>query len=484
MLLFLSHCTSWFDFLQQAVSPSQSWCHLDPIQLFSILIIGSSYGLNKTGKQQFIYKVGVSSFSLSAFCTAVYLRLSTTSLVIFHLLLLAHLQEGSSLTMLDTHHANPLERRWPSFLHVTGRYVSVILILLMSSVIWTTFRDHILEIKNFQGLSQEMSDEPRGYRSRTTEKAWSQHPDSLNITDCMEVDTFFGGGQSSQLWYGRRDLLKIRLFSPFFAKPTYVSFWYQFLSHPFIFSCFINRSFHSEERSLPFLGTNVDYDITSWTTRLMNGLDFPIEHKVIAAGGCEPHLMDQLQALRTEHPEINIIRGRQHLGKKSFLLKPSSPPQPHLSLESPRKMLVTCINCTFFTGVAPGWNRLLKYMEYNSEIPFGIIVNNDIYTPPGMKWSQKMIEVHRDMNFHYLLNIRSTTQFIERVVDVVRRGSQVVPCIFQALLLHVICYYSTRVASPRFLWRKYLSSVLGRQWHAHTIWSSRRSRSMLTGSKP
>jgi hypothetical protein len=45
-----------------------------------------------------------------------------------------------------------------------------------------------------------------------------------------------------------------------------------------------------------------------------------------------------------------------------------------------------------YTGVAPGWNRLLRYMDNNVEIPFAIIVNIDIYTPPGEQREKKMCQ--------------------------------------------------------------------------------------------
>jgi len=63
-----------------------------------------------------------------------------------------------------------------------------------------------------------------------------------------------------------------------------------------------------EERSLPFVGTNVDYDVMGWTERLFDGLDFPVVHKLLAAGGCESDVLRQVGSLQAKHPDLHVSR--------------------------------------------------------------------------------------------------------------------------------------------------------------------------------
>lgn len=34
-------------------------------------------------------------------------------------------------------------------------------------------------------------------------------------------------------------------------------------------------------------------------------------------------------------------------------------------------------------GCAPGWNAAMRYMAYHDDIPWAVVVNSDIYAPPG-----------------------------------------------------------------------------------------------------
>lgn len=75
------------------------------------------------------------------------------------------------------------------------------------------------------------------------------------------------------------------------------------------------------ELSIPLLGTNVDYDIKNWTMRLFGGIDYPVLHKVVAAGGCEGQLMSQLKSVRNLHPDVTLLRGKDTMGTwvRSFI---------------------------------------------------------------------------------------------------------------------------------------------------------------------
>ena len=102
-------------------------------------------------------------------------------------------------------------------------------------------------------------------------------------------------------------------------------------------------------RAIPFVGTNIDFDTRNFLTRLIDSLDdFPIDHKLIAAGGCQKGVLKQLADIQQHHPDVNIYR------RGSELL-----------------------------GCAAGWNVLLRYMNFHADIPWGIIVNSDIMAPAG-----------------------------------------------------------------------------------------------------
>ena len=73
-----------------------------------------------------------------------------------------------------------------------------------------------------------------------------------------------------------------------------------------------------EGRSLPFLGTNVDYDVMGWTERLFDGLDSPVAHKLLAVGGCELDVLQQVRSLQAKYPDINVFRAVQPMGKFDF----------------------------------------------------------------------------------------------------------------------------------------------------------------------
>ena len=74
------------------------------------------------------------------------------------------------------------------------------------------------------------------------------------------------------------------------------------------------------DRPLPLLGSNIDYDLPEWTTRLVNSLDFPVSHKILAVGGCEKRLMAQLKTLKMHHDDLTLIRTASVMGMKSAIL--------------------------------------------------------------------------------------------------------------------------------------------------------------------
>lgn len=70
-----------------------------------------------------------------------------------------------------------------------------------------------------------------------------------------------------------------------------------------------------KERPLPFLGTNVDYDLMGWTERLFDGLDFPVTHKFLAVGGCEPDVLQQVGSLQEKYPDLHVFRAVRPMGE-------------------------------------------------------------------------------------------------------------------------------------------------------------------------
>jgi hypothetical protein len=72
-----------------------------------------------------------------------------------------------------------------------------------------------------------------------------------------------------------------------------------------------------EERLLPLLGTNVDYDIMGWTERLFDGLDFPVAHKLLVVGGCEIEVLKQASSLQAKYPDLHVFRAARKMGEVS-----------------------------------------------------------------------------------------------------------------------------------------------------------------------
>jgi hypothetical protein len=46
-----------------------------------------------------------------------------------------------------------------------------------------------------------------------------------------------------------------------------------------------------DERPIPLLATNLDFDTEGYLARLVEGWDYPARHKLVVAGGCEQHLV-------------------------------------------------------------------------------------------------------------------------------------------------------------------------------------------------
>jgi hypothetical protein len=59
----------------------------------------------------------------------------------------------------------------------------------------------------------------------------------------------------------------------------------------------------------------VDYDVMGWTERLFDGLDFPVAHKLLAVGGCEVEVLQQIGSLQAKYPNLHVFRAVQPMGK-------------------------------------------------------------------------------------------------------------------------------------------------------------------------
>jgi hypothetical protein len=46
-----------------------------------------------------------------------------------------------------------------------------------------------------------------------------------------------------------------------------------------------------------------------------DGLDYPIRHKVVATGGCQPQVLRQLESLHGRHPDLNILKIKKPMGE-------------------------------------------------------------------------------------------------------------------------------------------------------------------------
>ena len=56
-----------------------------------------------------------------------------------------------------------------------------------------------------------------------------------------------------------------------------------------------------------------------WTERLFDGLDFPVVHKLLAAGGCESDVLQQVGSLQAKHPDLHVFRTVQPMGESPVL---------------------------------------------------------------------------------------------------------------------------------------------------------------------
>lgn len=109
-------------------------------------------------------------------------------------------------------------------------------------------------------------------------------------------------------------------------------------------------------KPIPMIATNLDHDTEGYLTRFVTGINThnpatPITHKLIAWGGCDPMVASQ----------VNTI------------LSPPTQLGPDFHVYRTPKTL----------GCAAGWNTILAYMSMHEDIPWVIIFNTDIYTPPG-----------------------------------------------------------------------------------------------------
>lgn len=102
-----------------------------------------------------------------------------------------------------------------------------------------------------------------------------------------------------------------------------------------------------DERAIPMVATNLDHDTEKYLSRFVQGLDYPIKHKLVVWGGCDPMVADEVDWILETFPDVLIYRARTTLG---------------------------CAN---------GWNQVLRYMSMHEDVPWAIVFNSDMYTPPG-----------------------------------------------------------------------------------------------------
>jgi hypothetical protein len=101
-------------------------------------------------------------------------------------------------------------------------------------------------------------------------------------------------------------------------------------------------------RPIPLIATNLDFDTENYLKRLVNGI--PAEaatHKLIAWGGCDPMVAAQVDNVLATRPDFHVYRSRDKM------------------------------------GCAAGWNMALDYMALHDDIPYAVVFNADMYTPPG-----------------------------------------------------------------------------------------------------
>ncbi len=101
-------------------------------------------------------------------------------------------------------------------------------------------------------------------------------------------------------------------------------------------------------RPIPLIATNLDFDTETYLTRFVQGVPAAAAtHKLIAWGGCDPFVAVQVDNVLATRPDVSVYR-------------------------FPETM-----------GCAAGWNVALEYMATHPDIPFAVVFNADMFTPPG-----------------------------------------------------------------------------------------------------
>ena len=67
-------------------------------------------------------------------------------------------------------------------------------------------------------------------------------------------------------------------------------------------------------KPIPLVATNLDHDTEKYLTRFISGLDYPIAHKLVVWGGCDPMVADQVNWMLEAHRDVLVYRARTTLG--------------------------------------------------------------------------------------------------------------------------------------------------------------------------
>jgi hypothetical protein len=138
----------------------------------------------------------------------------------------------------------------------------------------------------------------------------------------------------------------------------------------------------------PLLCFGLEFEHRNFTTRLLGGIDAPVEHVVVVLSGDDPSLNALEERIRKEYPFCKIIRDKRRLGN---------------------------------VGI---WNTCLRYMQDVANASWALLLNNDIMLPPGSlaNVSAAVMEVIRDPEFCLgTLRIRNIKGFVWSTLAVTRR---------------------------------------------------------------
>ncbi|KAF6003777.1 hypothetical protein F1559_001216 [Cyanidiococcus yangmingshanensis] len=97
----------------------------------------------------------------------------------------------------------------------------------------------------------------------------------------------------------------------------------------------------------PLICFGLEFEHRNFTTRLLGGIDAPVEHVVAVLSGEDPSLQTLERRIRQDYPFCRIIREKRRLGN---------------------------------VGI---WNTCLRYMRDVANAPWALLLNNDMMLPPG-----------------------------------------------------------------------------------------------------